>query len=133
MIHGGFKKHIRSCQTTSINGNTSCADRMATTGNPLMSCSIDTKRDNKVHSSEDYSENTIDYQADCDDLFHEGDDDSDYTLDYNTDGEDLHREGEEHITDAQRLPIFKQRQAERGFARSRMVVLLSLVCTNFYW
>lgn len=47
-----------------------------------MSCSIDTETDNKVHSSEDYLENAIDYQADCDDLFHEGDDDSDNTLDY---------------------------------------------------
>ena len=74
-----------------------------------MSCSIDTETDNKVHSSEDYSENAIDYQADCDDLFHEGDDDSDNTLDYKTDGEDLHHEGEGTITAAQCLPIFKQR------------------------
>ena len=62
-----------------------------------------------MHSSEGNLENTFDYQADCDDLFHEGDDDSDNILDYKTDGEDLHREGEEHITNAQCLPIFKQR------------------------
>ena len=79
---------------------------MAPTRNPLLSCSIDTKRDNNVHSSEDNSENTFDYQADCEDLFHEGDDDSDNTLDYKTDGEDLHREGEGTITAAQCLPIF---------------------------
>ena len=44
---GGFKKHVRSCQTTSIYGNTSCTDRMAPT-NPLLSCSIDTQRDNNA-------------------------------------------------------------------------------------
>ena len=40
--HGGFKKHIRSCQTTSIHENT---DRMPPMRNPLLSCSIDTQRE----------------------------------------------------------------------------------------
>ncbi len=76
--HGGFKKHICSCQTTSIYGNTSCSDRMAPT-NPLLSCSIDTQRDNntqydchqydednstRVQESDDDSDNTLDYKAD---------------------------------------------------------------------
>ena len=43
--HGGFKKHIRSCQTTSIHGNNSCTEGMAPIWNPLLSCSIDTERD----------------------------------------------------------------------------------------
>ena len=92
--------------------------------NPLLSCSIDTQRDNNVQyvchqydednstraqESEDNSENTFDYKADCEDLFHEGDDVSDNTLDYKTDGEDLHHEGEATFTAAQCLPIFKQR------------------------
>lgn len=99
---------------------------MATTWNPLMSCSIDTETDNKVHSSEDYLENAIDYQADCDDLFHEGDDDSDNTLDYNTDGEDLHSEGEVNISGgAQRLPIFKQRS--NASVHKFQVMLLDII------
>ena len=76
--HGGFKKHISSCQTTSIDGNTSCTERIAHT-NPLLSCSIDTQRDNntqydchqydednstRVQESDDDSDNTLDYKAD---------------------------------------------------------------------
>ena len=69
--HGGFKKHIRSCQTISIHGNT---DKMPPMRNPLLSCSIDTQRDNNIQyychqydednstraqESEDNSENTF--------------------------------------------------------------------------
>ena len=82
--HGGFKKHIRSCLTTSIYGNTSSTDRMPPT-NPLLSCSINTQRDNnaqydchqydednstRVQESDDDSDNALDYKADCEDLLH---------------------------------------------------------------
>ena len=105
-----IQEHVRSCQTISIYGNTSCTDRMAPT-NPLMSCSIDTQRDNnapydchqydednstRAQESEDNSENTFAYKADCEDLFHEGDDVSDNTLDYKTDGEDLHHQQQQY-------------------------------------
>ena len=123
--HGGFKKHIRSCQTTSIHGNNSCTDRMAPIRNPLLSCSIDTERDNNVQSSEDNSENPFDYQADCEDLFHEGDDDYDNTLDYQTDGEDLHHEGDRTISAAQCLPIFKQRS--NASVHKFQVMLLDII------
>jgi len=98
---------------------------MTPTRNPLLSCSIDTERDNNVQSSEDNSENTLDYQADCEDLFHEGDDDSDNSLDYKTDGEDLHHEGEGTITAAQCLPIFKQRS--NASVHKFQVMLLDII------
>ena len=123
--HGGFNKHIRSCQTTSIHGNNSCTDRKAPIWNPLLSCSIDTERDNNVQSSEDNSENPFDFQSDCEDLFHEGDDDYDNTLDYQTDGEDLHHEGDRTISAAQCLPIFKQRS--NASVHKFQVMLLDII------
>jgi len=93
--------------------------------NPLLSCSIDSQRDNnaqynclhydednstRAQGSEDNSDNTLDYKADCKDLFHEGDDDSDNsTLDYKADCEDLRHEEEGTTTAAQCLPNYKQR------------------------
>jgi hypothetical protein len=136
---GGFKKHVCSCQTTSIYGNTSCTDRMTPT-NPLLSCSINTQRDNnapydchqydednstKVQESEDNSDNTLDYKDDCEDLFHKGDDDSDNNLDYKSDSEDLCHEGEGTMTAAQCLPNYKQRS--NASVHKFQVMLLDIV------
>ena len=100
--HGGFKKHICSCQTTSIYGNTSCSDRMAPT-NPLLSCSIDTQRDNNTQYD------CHQYDEDNSTRVQESDDNSDNTLDYNADCEDLLHKVEGTTTAAQCLPNYNQR------------------------
>jgi hypothetical protein len=100
--HGGFKKHFHSCQTTSIDGNTSRTDSLAPT-NPLLSCSIDTQRDNNAqYDCHQYDEDNFT-------RVQESDDNSDNTLDYKADYEDILNKGEGTTTAAQCLPNNKQR------------------------
>jgi hypothetical protein len=105
--------------------------------NLILSFGIDSQRDNntqynchqydednstRAQGSEDNSDNSLDYKADCEDLFHKGDDDSDNST---ADCEDLcHKKGGT-TTAAQCLTNYKQRS--NASVHKFQVMLLDIV------
>jgi len=71
--------------------------------NPLLSCSIDSQRDNNAQY------NRLQYDEDISTRAQGSEDISDNTLDYKADCEDLRHEEEGTATAAQCLPNYKQR------------------------
>ena len=87
--------------------------------NPLLSCSIDTQRDNNAPYD------CHQYDEDISTRVQESEDNSDNTLDYKADCEDLHHEGEGTTTAAQCLPNYKQRS--NASVHKFQVMLLDIV------